>query len=98
MSKGRICSAGMTGMLGCLTVYGAAAGALAAPPPLGPAPSGEQPAPVTLVHYKGGSHCHPNCVLGQCRPVCHCKAGHMWFTVQGTSCRRPRASAHPLKR
>jgi hypothetical protein len=49
---------------------------------------GMQQAPVTPVHYQGGSHCHPNCVLGQCHPVCHCRVGKSWYTVKGTSCPR----------
>ena len=37
-------------------------------------------------HYQGGSHCHPNCILGKCNPVCHCKGARGWYTVKGPSC------------
>jgi hypothetical protein len=76
-----------------LIAFGGSGGAIAAPLQPDLARSTRQQAVVAPVHYQGGSHCHANCVLGQCHPVCHCKVGSRWYTVQGT-CRR-RTAFHP---
>jgi hypothetical protein len=90
MSKGRIRSAQMAGLLGGLIAIAAAGSAIAAALPLGSMRTVRHSAPITQIHYKGGSHCHANCAPGKkCLiTVCHCKAGGTWHTVQGTSCGR----------
>jgi hypothetical protein len=94
MSKGRVCL--VAGTFGGVMAFAAIAHPIAAAQQPGLMRGVQPPAQVAPVHYKGGSHCHPNCVLGQCRPVCHCKVGARWYTVQGTSCRGG-ASIQPPK-